>query len=480
MRARLSGFRTRLILTYLVIFLVSAAIMAGRAGSEFAKMTLENTEHDLEIQAFVMASALAHPASLLGSNNGNLFAIPGLQTLTGNLAQDVNSQLTILDPLGNIIATSLKSIPANQRDQPEIVAALDGQLQHDIRFDPVTGQTMIYAAAPVRNGGQLYGVVQISIPLAEVTARIERFWLSLGLTALLAAAVATLAGWWLAGQLVRPVGRLRDAATRFAAGSLDERVPVQGVTEIVQLAGAFNHMAERIQAMISAQRIFVANASHELRTPLTSIKLRAEALGNGALQDPTVARKFVQEIEGEADRLGRMAGDLLTLSRQDAAPPLVRAPVDLAALISTVTAEMALRAERSSVTLVRDVAPDLPMLSADPTGLRTVLVNLLDNALQYTQAGGTITVTACASAERPGIMLQVTDTGVGIPAKDLPHIFERFYRADKARSRRNAVAGSGAGLGLSIVSGIVEDHGGTISAASTPEQGTTITMTLPL
>jgi signal transduction histidine kinase len=480
MRARLSGFRTRLILTYLVIFLVSAAIMAGRAGSEFAKMTLENTEHDLEIQAFVMASALAHPAVLLGSDNGSLFAIPGLQTLTGNLAQDVNSQLTILDPLGNIIATSLKSIPANQSDQPEVVAAINGQLQHDIRFDSIAGQTMIYAAAPVRSGGQLYGVVQISIPLAEVTARTERFWFSLGLTALLAAAVATLAGWWLAGQLVRPVRHLRDAATRLAAGSLDERVPVQGVTEIVQLAEAFNHMAERIQAMISAQRVFVANASHELRTPLTSIKLRAEALGNGALQDPTVARKFVQEIEGEADRLGRMAGDLLTLSQQDAAPPLARAPVDLAALISTVTAEMALRAEKSHVTLVRDVAPDLPMLSADPAGLRTVLVNLLDNALQYTPAGGTITVTARASVERPGIMLQVADSGVGIPAKDLPHIFERYYRADKARSRRTAVLGSGAGLGLSIVSGIIEDHGGTISAASTPGQGTTMTITLPL
>jgi signal transduction histidine kinase len=188
----------------------------------------------------------------------------------------------------------------------------------------------------------------------------------------------------------------------------------------------------------------------------------------------------VQEIEGEADRLGRMAGDLLTLSRQDAAPPLARTPVDLAALISTVTAEMALRAEKSRVTLVRDVAPDLPMLSADPVGLRTVLVNLLDNALQYTPVGGTITVTARATVERPGIMLQVADTGVGIPAKDLPHIFERYYRADKARSRRTAVAGSGAGLGLSIVSGIVEDHGGTISAASAPGQGATVTITLPL
>lgn len=478
-RAWLSGFRIRLILTYLVIFLVSAAIMAGRAGSLFARTAIENAEHDLEIQSFLTASALAHPGLLRGAQSEGLFAIPGLQTLTGSLAQSANSQLTILDPLGNTIATSLNAAPPNQRDQPEVVAALAGKVQYDVRFDPITKQQMIYAAAPVQNDGQVYGVVQISIPLAGVTTRTNQFWLSLGLTALLAAAAATLAGWWLAGQLVRPVGRLRDAAARLAAGDLDERVPAQGVAEIAQLAGAFNHMAERIQAMINAQRAFVANASHELRTPLTNIKLRAEALGNGALEDPTVAPRFVGEIESEADRLSRMANALLTLSRQDATPPQVREPVDAARLISSVVNEMTLRAEKSGVALVQNVTPELPMLSADPGGLQTVLANLLDNALQYTQAGGTITITACAAPEQPGIIIQVADTGAGIPAHDLPHIFERFYRADKARSRRTSVVGSGAGLGLAIVSGIVQDHGGTVSAQSTPGQGTTVTVTLP-
>ena len=288
-----------------------------------------------------------------------------------------------------------------------------------------------------------------------------------------------MAGWWLAGQLVRPVGRLRDAAARLAAGDLEERVPHGGAAEMAQLASAFNDMAERIEASMKAQRAFVANASHELRTPLTNIKLRAEALEDGALEDPAVARKFVQEIGSEADRLSRMANDLLTLSRQDGAPRLVREPVNLSMLIPAVAGEMGLRAEKGGVALVQEIAPDLPVLSADPADLRTLLVNLLDNALQYTKPGGSITISARATGPQPGVVIQVADTGSGIAAEDLAHIFERFYRADKARRRGTGVTGSGAGLGLAIVKGIVEAHGGTVSAQSTQGQGTTIIVRLP-
>jgi two-component system sensor histidine kinase VicK len=210
---------------------------------------------------------------------------------------------------------------------------------------------------------------------------------------------------------------------------------------------------------------------------LTNIQLRAEALEDGALEDPAVARKFVHEISSEAQRLSRMANDLLALSRQDGAPQPVREPVDLAALITAVADEMGLRAQKGDVDLVQEVDPDLPPLRADPEGLRTLLVNLLDNALQYTKPGGRVTIRARAGG--PGVVLQVTDTGSGIAAEDLPHIFGRYYRADKARQRGNAVAGSGAGLGLAIVKGIAEAHGGGVAAMSTPDEATTITVRLP-
>jgi signal transduction histidine kinase len=479
MRAWLSSFKVRVILTYLVIFMVSAAIMATRAGSGFARAALENAKHDLGVQAFVVASALAHPGVGREEEHEGLITIPDLQTLAGRLAADANSQLTILDLFGNTIATSLASAPPNQRNQPEVAGALGGRLEYAIRLDPSANQQMIYTAVPVQSDEHTYGLVQIAVPMAEVTTQTQRFWLSLGLTALLAAAVATMAGWWLAGQLVRPVGRLRDAAARLAAGNLEERAPPGGATEMAQLASAFNDMVERIEALITAQRAFVANASHELRTPLTNIKLRAEALEDGALEDPAVARKFVQEIGSEADRLSRMANDLLTLSRQDGLPRPVREPVDLSALIPDVVGEMELRAEKGGVALVPEVAPDLPSLSADPAGLRTLLVNLLDNALQYTKSGGRVTISACATGPGSDVLIQVADTGSGIAKEDLPHIFGRFYRADKARGRGTTLTGSGAGLGLAIVRGIVEAHGGTVAAESNPGRGATISVRLP-
>jgi signal transduction histidine kinase len=477
MRERLSSFKVRVILTYLIIFLVSAAIMTARAGSRFEDTALESAKHDLGVQAYVVASALAHPGVGREEEHEGLIAIPELQRLAGRLVANANNQVAILDPLGNIIATSLEVIPPNQRYQPEVVAALAGSVEYSVRPDLATGQQMIYAAAPVQYEGFLLGLVQIATPMAEVTAQTQSFWMSLGLTALLAAAVATLAGWWLAGQLVQPVGRLRDAAARLAAGNLEERVPARGAAEMAQLASAFNDMAAQIEASMNAQRVFVANASHELRTPLTNIQLRAEALEDGALEDPAVARKFVHEISSEAQRLSRMANDLLALSRQDGAPQPVREPVDLAALIAAVADEMGLRAQKGDVDLVQEVDPDLPPLRADPEGLRTLLVNLLDNALQYTKPGGRVTIRARAGG--PGVVLQVTDTGSGIAAEDLPHIFGRYYRADKARQRGNAVAGSGAGLGLAIVKGIAEAHGGGVAAMSTPDEATTITVRLP-
>ncbi len=477
-RAKLS-LKTQVILTYLIIFLVSAAIVAGRAGSLFSQSALLSAQRALEAQAYVTASVLERPWIVRDSRSPIPATFAELQAVTERFGQGAKSRLNILDPLGDVLATSASSIPANQASQPEVVAALAGWIEHDVRFDPVTRQGWIYAAAPMGRLGHIFGVVQLAQPLDDVLAQTRRFWLSLGLTVLLAAAVSAIAGWLLADQLTRPVARLRDAATRLAAGDLDERVPQNGrISELAQLSQAFNYMAGRVQEMIQRQRAFVADASHELRTPLTNIKLRAEALASGALDDKAVAGRFVGEIESEADRLGRMASDLLTLSRQDAAAQSFREPVDPALLVSEVVDQMALRAEKSGVALTHDLAPGLPVLTADPVGLRAVLVNLVDNALQYTPRGGEITIRGRADAQQ--VILQVADTGPGIPAEDLPRIFERFYRADKARSRRSAVAGSGAGLGLAIVQGIVAEHGGTVAAQSAVGQGTTISVTLPI
>ena len=226
-----------------------------------------------------------------------------------------------------------------------------------------------------------------------------------------------------------------------------------------------------LRRLESIRRDFVANVSHELRTPLTSIKAMAETLLDGALEDETVASRFLETIIRESDRLVRLSTDLLDLSRVEERG-IVKAPVDLAALAAEVATRLASQAQKAGLTLANSIRPPL-IVAADRDEMAQVLVNLLDNAIAYTPRGGTVTLTAQASPV--AVTVSVADTGIGILQDDIPRLFERFYRADKARSR----ASGGTGLGLSIVKHIVENHGGTVGVESEYNKGSVFTFTLP-
>lgn len=219
------------------------------------------------------------------------------------------------------------------------------------------------------------------------------------------------------------------------------------------------------------RRDFVANVSHELRTPLTSIKAMAETLLDGARLDESVAGRFLETIIRESDRLVRLSSDLLDLSRVEARGP-DKSLIDLAALIGEVAARFAAPAQKASVELTNDVTIPL-MVVADRDEMAQVLVNLVDNAISYTPRGGSVHITAADLPEH--VTVAVADTGIGILSHDIPRLFERFYRADKARSR----ASGGTGLGLSIVKHIVENHGGTVGVESEYNRGSIFTFTLP-
>lgn len=223
---------------------------------------------------------------------------------------------------------------------------------------------------------------------------------------------------------------------------------------------------ERLERM---RRDFVANVSHELLTPLTSIKGFAETLLEGALEDAENRRRFTQIIDQEAGRLIRLINDLLDLSRLEAEGfQARRRAVHLGQVAAGVANLLTPVAEKGGVSLETSFPPDLPPAEADPDQIAQVLTNLVDNSLKYTPAGGKVVI---AAEEKPTqIMVTVSDTGIGIPRKDLPRIFERFYRVDKARSRSSG----GTGLGLAIVKHIVEAHGGRAWAESDVGKGTRI------
>ncbi|MGE5674530.1 MAG: two-component system histidine kinase PnpS [Mycobacterium leprae] len=219
---------------------------------------------------------------------------------------------------------------------------------------------------------------------------------------------------------------------------------------------------------------FVSNVTHELRTPLTAIHGFAETLLEGALEDPDTARHFVGIIQRESTQLKNLIEDLLDLSRIESGKMKIKKePVAIGLLLTETAGRFAARAAELGLRFSLNVPPELPAIGGDPQRLAQVLVNLIDNALKYTPSGGSVTVTAADTGST--VTITVADTGIGIPQVDLPRIFERFYRVDKARSR----ATGGTGLGLSIVKHIVEAHGGSISVASTVGQGTSFAFTLP-
>ena len=267
------------------------------------------------------------------------------------------------------------------------------------------------------------------------------------------------------------VARLAAACDALARGDLSHRIaPLPDDPALAALAAAFNRMAEALEATLSAQQRFVADAAHELRTPLAAIRGALEVLLGGALDDPPSAHRLAQGMYRDVTRLSRLAERLLDLSRLQAATTVRRRPLDVAAFVRAFVEQAAFLAQERTLALAPGPAV---VVQADPDALREALFNLVDNAAQHTTPGGRITV---GWTVRPaGVVLFVADDGEGIPPQDLPHVFEPFYRGEHARSRRRG----GAGLGLAIVQAIARAHGGEAHVTSAPGEGARFEIWLP-
>lgn len=294
------------------------------------------------------------------------------------------------------------------------------------------------------------------------------------LVAALAALVAAVAvSTFVARRIVGPIQAMTRASRRIADGDYHHRLQPLGEDELGALAEAFNRMAARLESTERRRMALIGDVAHELRTPLASLAALLEGVVDGVLpaEPATLA-----EAQRELLRLQRLVSDLEELSRAEAGQiPLQRRPTRVHELVEAAVSRLAPQFDEKGVTIRDETPENLPAVDVDPERVLQVLLNLLGNALQYTPAGGEVRVTA----ERQGdqVRLAVVDTGIGIPAEHLPHIFERFYRVDKSRSR----AGGGSGVGLTIARHLVEAHGGRIGAESAgPGRGSTFWFTLPL
>ncbi|MEJ2560527.1 MAG: ATP-binding protein [Anaerolineae bacterium] len=304
-------------------------------------------------------------------------------------------------------------------------------------------------------------------------------WLSrsLLLVAAVGGVLGILFGILASRSLTSPLSRLAEAARAIGARDLTRRVEVEGSDEVREVAQAFNDMAATLEGAETLRRNLVADVAHELRTPLSVLQGNLRAM----LDDVYPLDKAeISRLYDETRLLSRLVNDLHELAQAEAGQlRLNRQTTDLADLLQSTAAAFSPAAEAKGVTLSTQVAPDLPLVTADPARLTQVLHNLLANALRHTPSGGTISLHAgCELGKESKVWLAVHDSGEGISSRDLPHVFDRFYRADPARSR----ATGGAGLGLAIVRAIVEAHEGRVSVVSdgTPGHGSTFTVQLPL
>ena len=273
----------------------------------------------------------------------------------------------------------------------------------------------------------------------------------------------------LSRALTAKIGELLTAIRKVREGAYSHRAEIHGRDEIAQIGEEFNSLTDRLQVTENARRRFVSDASHELKTPLAAIRLLTDSILQTDNIDPETTREFVMDIGQEAERLSRITEDLLRLTRLDSGvlePPVV---VDVLPVLEQVMRMMSLIAQEKGVDLTYDAAEGCRVL-ATKDEIHQVIYNLVDNAVKYSAEGGFVQVSLGMEGNK--VVLSVEDNGTGIPEADLPRIFERFYRVDKARSR----AAGGTGLGLSIVSDTVKKRGGTVKAANRPEGGAVFTV----
>ena len=402
--------------------------------------------------------------------------LEGLDEMLHAAAADEGGRILLIDKEGKIQYDTLSLLEGTRTQAPEAIAVLTGQ---EVRAFGVhaLADSADYAAlcaAPMVSVEGPIGAVLLSTPVDELRQAILAVEAQLMTVFIAVAAAALIAAFVFAISLTAPIKAMTSAIRRMGKGDLTARVKVHASGELKELADSYNAMAEKIENFDQSRSQFVQNASHELKTPLATMKLLLENLIYQPDMPSELRAEFMQDMNHEIDRLSGIITDLLTLTKMDSEETAIKhEKFDFTELCIGAVHALQPAAEKNRLTLTMDVAKDVT-LQGDESKLGQVIYNLIDNAIKYTPEGGSVHVTM--KADGRNAVFAVKDTGVGIPEEDAKHIFDRFYRVDKARSRETG----GTGLGLSIVRQMVQLHRGEIKVDSTPGKGSTFTVTLPL
>ncbi len=394
-----------------------------------------------------------------------------IRGLVENFSDKAKMELMAINYQGNIAVTSSGFGNTGIEEMPDYDAALENDDGTGTFIGRIsTGEKVLAVTRLIQDGSSDYVALRLVTSLSEVD---QNIWIMVLLFSAVCAVIVTvtvLSGSYFVRSIVMPVRQVRFAAQKIAEGELDVRIPIARDDEMGELCVAINHMADELENSKNTQNEFISSISHELRTPLTAIRGWGETL-QSTPNDVLLMEKGMDVILTETERLSEMVEELLDFSRlQNGRFTLVRSKMDVLAELGEVVVMYNPRARHDRITLVYDEPEMLPFVFGDRNRLRQVFINIIDNAIKYSNAGGTVTVTARAA---DGVVrITVADMGIGIPKKDLPYVKQKFYKADVTRR--------GSGIGLAVANEIIAMHDGTLTVDSVEGIGTTVVIELPV
>ncbi len=467
------SIRWRFVLIYLLLIAIALGVVSVAVSSVMGNYILEQRVGD---QQKSVDSIAVQVAPYLDQSDAS-----GLYQVAVNNYQNVEGRMLVLNSSGIVQTDSFSELNGTRLSISEVNDILYGQNSSSFGYHQIYDEAedshfwSLYCSSSVVSDGSVIGVVLSSVYIQDAVDAIDGVQQQMLMIYIVACLGIIILGMIFSNFVTKPVVQLTDAALKISAGDLKSRVNIKGKNEIAELGQTFNMMCGRLENIDRQRSEFVSDASHELKTPLASMKILVESLLYQDGVQEEVYKDFLSDINGEIDRLNDLITDLLLISKMDSDIMTMHLEtVSIKEIITKCVAVLNPIAQTKDIEVTMQLQDDPLIIEGDALKLRQAFNNLVENAIKYTKNGGHVLLSSAKQGHE--IIVKIEDDGVGMSEEHLPHIFDRFYRVDKARSRETG----GTGLGLHIVRRIALLHGGRVEVSSSKGVGSTFTIIFPI